>query len=408
MAVVMPDRSRIRITIRGAVQGVGFRPFVYRLASRLGLTGWVTNACDGVHIEAESTKDALDEFVVSIGEDRPRHASIHSLEYSFLDAAGFTQFEIRESETQGVKQVLISPDIATCAACLRDIFEPSNRRYLYPFTNCTDCGPRFTIIESLPYDRENTTMRRFNMCSACRREYEDLLDRRFHAQPNACAECGPQLQIWDQAGRVLAERNAAMSHAVEALRSGAIVAVKGLGGFHLMVDAADEDAVLRLRALKHRDSKPFAVMAASMEWVLELCTTDRLEERLISAPEAPIVLLQRRDTAAVAKSVAPSNPYLGVMLPYTPLHHILLREFGRPLVATSGNLSDEPIVTDERDALRRLSAIADFFLIHDRPIRRHVDDSIARILSGREQILRRARLRPSPHRYRGVRGVRPL
>src|SRR5579883_1915498 len=265
MAVVMPDRSRIRITIRGAVQGVGFRPFVYRLASRLGLTGWVTNACDGVHIEAESTKDALDEFVVSIGEDRPRHASIHSLEYSFLDAAGFTQFEIRESETQGVKQVLISPDIATCAACLRDIFEPSNRRYLYPFTNCTDCGPRFTIIESLPYDRENTTMRRFNMCSACRREYEDLLDRRFHAQPNACAECGPQLQIWDQAGRVLAERNAAMSHAVEALRSGAIVAVKGLGGFHLMVDAADEDAVLRLRALKHRDSKPFAVMAASME-----------------------------------------------------------------------------------------------------------------------------------------------
>jgi hydrogenase maturation protein HypF len=387
----MSSFARVSVVIRGAVQGVGFRPFVYRLATELALTGWICNSSEGVHIEAEGRKDVVDEFLIGLNKKHPPLASIHSLEYSFLDVVGFKTFEIRESDMQGTKRAVILPDIATCADCLHEIFDPSNRRYFYPFTNCTNCGPRFTIIESLPYDRANTTMRRFAMCVQCRAEYEDPENRRFHAQPNACPECGPQLQVWDTNGMAAAGHSNAISYAVDALKHGLVVAVKGLGGFHLIVDAADEQAVRRLRDLKHREAKPFAVMAPSLQSVRELCAVNSLEERLLCGPESPIVLLSRLGQAGIARSVAPDNPYLGVMLPYTPLHHLLMRELAKPVVATSGNRSDEPIAIDEYDAIRRLSGVADFFLVHNRPIRRHADDSIARIIMGREQIMRRAR-----------------
>src|SRR5262245_37189806 len=300
----MPDPIRIRILISGAVQGVGFRPFVYRLARELDLSGWVSNSTDGVHIESEGSTDSLEEFLIRLDRDHPRHATIQNLEYVFVDALGSRDFEIRHSETYGMKRTLLLPDIATCVDCLQEIFDPLDRRYLYPFTNCTNCGPRFTIIESLPYDRCNTTMRHFTMCSRCRSEYEDPLDRRFHAQPNACPDCGPHLEAWDAAGTPIAARDDAVRTAVAALKSGAIVAVKGIGGFHLMADATNEDAVIRLRARKHREEKPLAVMAASLESVKTICLVNALEERLLSGSESPIVILSRLSNAEIAPSVA--------------------------------------------------------------------------------------------------------
>jgi hydrogenase maturation protein HypF len=380
--------------LRGAVQGVGFRPFVYRLATELRLPGWVTNSSQGVVIEVEGAKESLDAFLLRIERDRPPRASIHSLESSFLDPIGFTGFTIRESDGTGVTTAVALPDIATCPDCLREVFDPANRRQLYPFTNCTNCGPRFTIIEALPYDRPNTTMHGFRMCEGCRREYEDPLDRRFHAQPNACPLCGPQMALWDHSGNVMATRHEAILQAAEVIRWGKILALKGLGGFHLLVDARNQEAVLRLRKRKHREEKPLALMVPSLKSAKVFCRVSELEERLLCSPESPIVLLGRRPDPvldAIAPAVAPRNPYLGVMLPYTPLHHILLQELSFPVVATSGNLSDEPICTDEREALTRLGGIADAFLVHDRPIIRHVDDSIVRILMGRELVLRRAR-----------------
>ena len=384
--------QRLRVTIRGAVQGVGFRPFVFRLAQELGLTGWVNNSAQGVFIEVEGRHEPLQSFLLRIPREIPPRAFIQSLESSWLDPVGFTKFEIRESDTTGAKTALILPDIATCPECLREMLDPANRRHRYPFTNCTHCGPRFSIIESLPYDRPNTTMKQFAMCEACRAEYKDPRDRRFHAQPNACPACGPQLELWDRSGKVLAQRETALQQTVEAIRRGDIAAVKGLGGFHLLVDARNERAARRLRELKHRDEKPFALMVSSLAAAQALCEVSEAEERLLTSPESPIVLLRRReDACGVAEAVAPGNPCLGVMLPYTPLHHLLLAELGFPVVATSGNLAEEPICTDERDALQRLGGIADLFLVHDRPIARHVDDSIVRVVMGREMVLRRAR-----------------
>ncbi|MDP3063605.1 MAG: carbamoyltransferase HypF [Chloroflexota bacterium] len=385
------ERLRLRVTVRGAVQGVGFRPFIYRLATSLGLTGWVNNSSQGVFIEVEGHKPELERFLLRVGPEKPPRSFIQSLESSFLDPVGYTTFEIRASDGTGEKTTLVLPDIATCPDCLADILDPHNRRYRYPFTNCTNCGPRFSIIQALPYDRPNTTMRAFRMCQSCRAEYEDPLDRRFHAQPNACSECGPRLELWDAAGNSLAAHHEALLAAADAVRRGDIVAVKGLGGFHLVVDARNERSVMELARRKRREEKPFALMYPSLERVAQDCQVSELEERLLRSPEAPIVLLQRRREALVAPSVAPRNPYLGVMLPYTPLHHLLLRELGFPIVATSGNLSDEPICTDEREALQRLSGIAELFLVHDRPIARHVDDSIVRIIMGRETVMRRAR-----------------
>lgn len=383
--------ARLKIAIHGAVQGVGFRPFVWRLATELKLTGWVLNSAQGVHIEAEGTKAQLDEFLQRLTRDKPPHAFIQSLEYSWLDPVGSSAFEIRHSDESGHKTALILPDIATCPECVREIFDPHDRRYRYPFTNCTNCGPRFSIIEALPYDRPNTTMKKFPMCSDCQAEYDDPSNRRFHAQPNACPTCGPHLELWDRQGALVAQHDDALRQAAQAIRNGRIVAVKGLGGFHLICDARDEQAVHELRRRKHRQEKPLALMYPSLELVKAHCEVSKLEERWLTAAEAPIVLVRRKEHAQIAPTVAPRTPYLGVMLPYTPLHHLLMAELGFPVVATSGNLSDEPICTDEREALTRLNRIADLFLVHNRPIARHVDDSIVRIIAGRELVLRRAR-----------------
>lgn len=387
----MPER--LRLSVRGVVQGVGFRPFVYRLARSLELTGWVQNSPDGVIIEIEGPRDQLDRFRTRLVSETPPHATIVSLDGSWLEAAAFSTFDIKDSRADGEPSALVLPDLATCDDCCRELFDPADRRYRYPFINCTHCGPRFSIIDALPYDRTRTSMRGFVMCPACEREYHDPADRRFHAQPNACPACGPQLAWWDGCGVVLAEREDALRAAVEALRSGWIVAVKGLGGFHLMVDGRQEDAVRRLRQRKHREEKPFALMYPSLSAVRRDCQVSPAEAGLLASAEAPIVLLRRsfRTRSDVAPSVAPGHPLLGVMLPYTPLHHLIIADFGAPLVATSGNLSDEPIATDEREAVARLSRIADAFLVHDRPIVRHVDDSIVSVAAGREMILRRAR-----------------
>jgi len=382
--------QRLRLVIRGAVQGVGFRPFVYRLATELGLRSWVLNSVQGVFIELEGEPPTLQRFVKRLYVEKPPRASIQSMEQSVLEPVGYTGFEIRHSEHTGEKTTLILPDLATCPDCLREIFDPTNRRYRYPFTNCTNCGPRYSIIEPLPYDRPNTTMKAFNMCARCREEYENPLDRRFHAQPNACPECGPHLELWDEQGGVLAQHDTALRRAAEAIREGHIVAIKGLGGFHLVADARNEQAVSTLRERKRREEKPFALMYPSLHLVRVHCRVNEAEERVLVSPESPIVLL-RREQDDVAPSVAPNNLFLGVMLPYTPLHHLLMHELGFPIVATSGNQSDEPICTDEHEALQRLAGIADLFLVHNRPIARHVDDSVVRVLMGRELLLRRAR-----------------
>ncbi len=389
-------RDRLRIVIKGAVQGVGFRPFAYRLAKEMALTGWVVNAPHGVVIEVEGPEDRLNEFLLKLPRDKPPNAFIQSLEPVYLDAVGYTDFQIKESEAVGAKTALILPDIATCDECLREIFDPADRRYRYPFTNCTHCGPRFSIIEGLPYDRLRTTMKHFKMCDACREEYENPEDRRFHAQPNACPVCGPQLALWDTTGKPVAVKDAALTGAAEAIRNGSIVAVKGIGGFQLLVEARRAASIRRLRERKLREEKPFALMFPSLSSIRECCNVSDLEVRLLLSPESPIVLLHRRDSArmesgGVNEEVAPRNPYLGAMLPYTPIHHLLMRELGFPVVATSGNRSEEPICIGDNEALDRLGGIADWFLVHDRPITRHVDDSVARIVAGRELVLRRAR-----------------
>ena len=415
---------RARLTILGAVQGVGFRPTVFRLATELGLAGWVNNSAQGVSVELEGAHAAVLAFILRIEKEKPPRSFIQSFETTWLAPAGYREFEIRASEPGGAKTALVLPDTATCPDCLREIFDPANRRFHYPFTNCTHCGPRFTIIEALPYDRPNTSMRAFEMCAACQAEYDDPRDRRFHAQPNACPVCGPRLELWDRCGAILEQDDHALEEAANGLGRGAIVAVKGLGGFHLMADARNEATLRRLRELKHREEKPFALMAPTLESIRAECVVSDLEERLICSPEAPIVLLRRKppesDTGfqpvpspssstifppphasqagslchvegRLAPAVAPGNPCMGVMLPSNPLHHLLLARFGFTVVATSGNLADEPICTDEREALDRLGAIADLLLVHNRRIVRHVDDSIVRVMLDRELVLRRAR-----------------
>jgi len=390
------NSQRRKITVGGAVQGVGFRPFVYRLARDLHLAGWVANSGQGVFIEVEGGPEPLEEFLIRLETDKPSAAIVQSLRVSRLPPAGLGEFEIRPSSKDGEKTAFVLPDIATCLDCLREIFDPANRRHLYPFTNCTHCGPRFSIIEALPYDRGNTSMKKFAMCAECEREYHDALDRRFHAQPNACPNCGPHLELWDAKGKILARCHDALLTAASEIRSARIVALKGIGGFQLFVDARNEDAVRVLRQGKHREEKPFALMYPSLESVREECRVSELEERLLLSPEAPIALLERRSQISnfkseIAPNVAPGNPSLGIMLPYSPLHYLLMRELSFPVVATSGNLSDEPICTDEEEALERLQGIADVFLVHDRPIVRHVDDSIVCVMLDREMMLRRAR-----------------
>jgi len=388
-------RVRLRLAIRGAVQGVGFRPFVHRRATALGLSGFVRNTPRGVLLEAEGTRAAVEVFRATLVSEAPPRAAIQGVEEWVLAPLGRTGFEIQESDASGERSPFVLPDIAPCAECLREIFDPANRRFRYPFTNCTNCGPRFTIIEAMPYDRANTTMRAFAMCAACRAEYENPSDRRFHAQPNACPACGPRLTLWDAAKRRLSEGDDALRGAARAVREGRIAAVKGIGGFHLVADARADEALRRLRERKRREEKPFAVMVADLAAAAALGEAAPEEIRLLASPEAPIVLLRRRASeggrAGISREVAPGNPRLGLMLPSSPLHHLLCRELGFPIVATSGNLSDEPICTEEADAVERLRGIAEVFLVHDRPIARHADDSLARIVVGREMVLRRAR-----------------
>jgi len=388
-----PSRERLKLTVRGAVQGVGFRPFVCRLATELKVAGWVNNTPQGVLIEAEGPHVKLEKFLRRLEADKPARSSIQSLESTWLQAAGYKEFEIRESETVGNKSATVLPDLATCPDCLRELFDPANRRHRYPFTNCTNCGPRFSIIEALPYDRANTVMKKFTMCPRCQAEYDDPSDRRFHAQPNACPVCGPRLSLLNPSGECIFAVDEALLAAAQAIRGGLIVAVKGMGGFHLLADARSEDAVLLLRARKRREGKPFALMFPDLKELKKTCTVSPQEERWLLSPEAPVVLLERifQSTSLIAAAVAPGNPNLGVMLPANPLHHLLMAELGFPVVATSGNLNNEPICVDEAEALERLRDITDWFLVHDRPVVRPVDDSILRVVFGSEMILRRAR-----------------
>jgi len=384
-----------QIHIRGAVQGVGFRPFVYRLAAELGIRGDVRNTADGVIIRAAAEPAVLDAFQERLRSEAPPLARVQEVavasvpEGTAVDPDGFTILASGEGE----KTTAVLPDACVCGDCLRELFDPADRRHRYPFINCTHCGPRFSIIEALPYDRANTTMKTFDMCPACGAEYEDPGDRRFHAQPNACPKCGPQLALWDCEGQALASRDEALRSAAQYIRAGDIVAVKGLGGFHLVVDACQDEAVGALRRRKQRDEKPFALMFRDISGIRGCCEVSERERDLLTSPEAPIVLLDRLAEAprTISDEVAPGNPSLGVMLPYTPLHHLLLAELEGPVVATSANLSEEPICTDEHEAVTRLKDIADAFLVHNRPIARHVDDSVVRVVLDRELILRRAR-----------------
>ncbi|MBI4850554.1 MAG: carbamoyltransferase HypF [Acidobacteria bacterium] len=383
----------LQILIRGVIQGIGFRPFVYRLATKLNLTGWVINSSDGVVITLEGTQNLLEEFLLRLEKEKPQKSSIHNLEVLFISPKGYKHFEILESSNTGKKTTLVMPDIASCGDCLKELFDLNDRRYLYPFINCTNCGPRYSIIKSLPYDRPNTTMNHFLMCSECLREYQDPNDRRFHAQPNACWNCGPQLELWDIKGKVVASDKEVLDIAVCKISNGAIFGVKGIGGFHLMVDATNEEAIRTLRERKNRQEKPFALMYPSLELIKKDCEVNSFEQRLLLSPESPIVLLKRKELvkSKLANSIAPNNPYLGVMLPYSPLHHILLKKVAFALVATSGNLSDEPICIDEEEALKRLGSIVDFLLVHNRPIYRQVDDSVAQVVLNQEMLLRRGR-----------------
>jgi hydrogenase maturation protein HypF len=376
--LVDPTVQLKQISVRGVVQGVGFRPFVYRLAHELGLSGWVLNHSGGVEIEVEGPQVALDTFIQNLTAQPPPLARIVGVEVADAAPNGYTHFEIRHSVAQEGRYQLISPDIATCADCVRELLDPEDRRYRYPFTNCTNCGPRFTIIRDIPYDRPLTTMQPFAMCPDCQREYDDPLDRRFHAQPNACPLCGPH--VWLEGNTTsdvhLAERDEAIRLAGEMLLGGQVLAIKGLGGFHLACDATNPTAVQTLRARKGRPAKPLAVMMPTLDQVRAHCHLSDEEEALLNCQQCPIVLLRWRDDSTIVREVAPGNLYLGVMLPYTPLHHILLRDVGRPLIMTSGNLSEEPIAKNNDEARRRLGPLADAMLMHNRDIYARYDDSV--------------------------------
>ncbi len=400
---------RVRARVTGTVQGVGFRPFVHRLAGELGLGGWVLNDSDGVVVEAEGEPAAVAALLARIEAEAPPLARVERVQSEELAPRGEAGFEIRASVGGGEPRAPVSPDVATCAACLAELFDPADRRYRYPFVNCTDCGPRFTIVTGVPYDRPRTTMAGFEMCARCRAEYEDPADRRFHAQPNACPDCGPQARLVDAAdspdvavlfrdmsGKALPRGEGdAVARAAAVLRGGGIVAVKGVGGFHLACRADDEEVVARLRSRKRREEKPFALLVADLDAARALVELGAAEEELLSSPARPIVLAPRLAGAAVAPSVAPRSRELGLMLPYSPLHHLLAADAGVPLVLTSGNVAEEPIAFRDSDALARLAPIADAFLLHDRPIETRTEDSVVRAVATpagrRPLLLRRSR-----------------
>ncbi|MGO9228246.1 MAG: carbamoyltransferase HypF [Bryobacteraceae bacterium] len=382
---------RRRFQISGIVQGVGFRPWVYQLAERHKLSGYIFNSTLGVTIEVEGADEAVESFEAALRNEAPPLAELGEIHVEHLEPIGYQEFTIRDSEDAAGEFVLVPPDIATCPDCLADLRDPANRRYRYPFTNCTNCGPRYTIIQEIPYDRPHTTMAGFRQCPACEREYRDPSDRRFHAQPNACPACGPWVELWDRE-RMLTQRAGAIDQTRKLLQDGAILAIKGLGGFHLACDATNDGALRRLRQRKLRSGKPFALMAANLEKIAEFCEAGPEECAALSGTRRPIVLLARRPGSRISSEVAPGAPTLGVMLPYTPLHHLLFEggEFDA-LVMTSANLSEEPIAYRNEEVAARLHPLADFFLLHNRPIQTRVDDSVVRVFEGGERLLRRSR-----------------
>jgi hydrogenase maturation protein HypF len=383
--------ERRHITVEGVVQGVGFRPFVHGLALKNNLTGFVLNDTAGVTIELEGERPALDTFLNLLTKQPPPLAQIESVNCRTIPLKGEAEFKIVSSHGEEQRRALISADTPTCEDCLKELFNPNDRRYRYPFINCTNCGPRFTIVKDVPYDRERTTMRCFQMCADCTREYHDLTNRRFHAQPNACPHCGPRVRIVDSQNREITD-DYPLAAAAALLKQGALLAVKGLGGYHLACNARDHDAVRRLRARKHREDRPFALMVHDLGTAREFCYIAPEDQLLLLSLQRPIVLLRKNDNNnQISEAVAPGQRFFGVMLPYTPLHHLLLAEARTPLVMTSGNLSEEPIAYKDDDAFGRLGQIADYFLVHDREIHMRCDDSVARTIDRREIIIRRSR-----------------
>jgi hydrogenase maturation protein HypF len=383
--------SRKEIRVSGIVQGVGFRPYAYRLATEHHLTGNIRNTSAGVTIEIQGSADAVAQFIERLPKSAPELARITEVSVRDMALAEERDFAILPSAAGEAMHTLISPDVALCDDCLRELFDPSDRRYRYPFINCTNCGPRFTIVRDIPYDRPRTSMAVFPMCPACQAEYHDPTNRRFHAQPNACWECGPRLELWDRGGKAI-ETGDPVAAAADLLREGQVVAVKGLGGFHLAVDATNAEAVARLRERKHRVEKPFAVMTPDLAAAGQFCEVDDAGRRALASRQRPIVLLPAREAIPIAEAVAPFNRFLGVMLPYTPIHHLLFERGGFPaLVMTSGNISEEPIAIDNAEAVRRLGGLADYFLVHNRDILLRCDDSVVRPVAGRMRQLRRSR-----------------
>ncbi len=380
----------IRIEIKGIVQGVGFRPFIYNLAQKCHLSGYVLNDTQGVEIEAEGKKSDLDKFLLRIKDTPPPLSQIERINVKRISSRGYQNFVIRQSEKKEGETVWVSPDLATCDDCLRELFDPQDRRFGYPFLNCTNCGPRLTIIQDIPYDREKTTMAVFEMCPECNQEYHNPQNRRFHAQPNACPVCGPKLTLADNKNKVLNTTDP-IDSTIELLKDGYIIAIKGIGGYHLACDATNKGAVSNLRRRKYREDKPFALMVKDLQTIQRFCHVNQLEKKLLHSVCRPILLLKKKKANLIAPEVAPLQKNWGVMLPYSPLHHLLLARSNLILVMTSGNRSDEPIAYQDEDAFQGLRDIADYFLTHNRGIYRRCDDSVTRVWNGEEMIIRRAR-----------------
>lgn len=391
---------RRKIFVQGTVQGVGFRPFIYRIARENGLKGRVTNTSEGVEIDVEGSEEAVQNFCSRLTENPPPLAKIEEINIHPFEPVGFKEFSIGQTESGGSAEAFVSVDVAVCEDCLSELFDPGNRRYRYPFINCTNCGPRFTIIKDIPYDREFTTMNVFPMCPECSVEYHDPSDRRFHAQPNACNKCGPQVVLRDSSGGLVNKENP-IEQAAQLLKENYILAVKGLGGYHLACNAKDHQAVSTLRQRKVREDKPFAVMVRNLEEAEQLCYVSEKEAELLASPARPVVLLKKKGDA-VASEVAPGNAYLGIMLPYTPLHYLLFERIDFPLVMTSANLSNEPIAYQDEDAFMRLGDIAEYYLVHNRKIEHRCDDSVTRVFKDEEYPLRRSRgYSPAPLKLAG-------
>ena len=387
---MFPMKIAKKISVNGIVQGVGFRPFVFQLAARHDLYGRVSNTSKGVSIHIEGPSPAIETFARELKESPPPLAHITHITTTEALLKGYQEFSIKKSRSHGQRFTLISPDVSFCDDCLKEMLDPGDRRYLYPFINCTNCGPRYTIIDDIPYDRPKTSMRLFKMCDQCQAEYDDPLNRRFHAQPNACPDCGPHVELMDNTGQHV-DSTDPIADGVTLLKSGQILAVKGLGGFHLVVDADNEAAVERLRQRKHREEKPLAVMSIDLTAIRQYASPAAAEEQLLLSPQRPIVLLPKREPHLLADGISPHSRYYGVMLPYTPLHHLLLRNNFRALVMTSGNISEEPIAIDNQDAFERLHALADYFLIHNRDIYLRSDDSVVKTIHNQVRFFRRSR-----------------